>query len=451
MTAYWCGRALLPAAVAQQVRIAVEDGRITSVDQDVPPRPGDVRLPGTVLPGLANGHSHAFHRALRGRTHGDGGTFWTWRDHMYAVARRLEPELYLALARGVFAEMVGAGYTVVGEFHYLHHGPGGAPYADPNAMGAALCQAAAEAGIRLTLLDTLYLAGGLDADGHQPLREVQRRFGDGDVDGWAARRSAAGVWLGEGTPVRLGAAIHSVRAVPRAALAEVAAVAADDEGMPLHAHVSEQVGENDAARGYYGSTPTELLDEAGLLTERFTAVHATHLDDRDIELLGASGATACICPSTERDLADGIGPARELHDRGVPLSLGSDQHAVVDPFEEVRGLEMDERLASRERGRFVPAELLAAASEHGYRSLGWPEGGAIETDALADLVAVDDASPRTAGSAPDQLVLAATAADVTDVVVAGQPVVTGGEHRLGPVGPLLRDAIAAIDALQEGR
>src|SRR5215207_7319660 len=183
------------------------------------PQADDHLLRGVTLPGLANGHSHAFHRALRGRTHRDGGTFWTWRRQMYAVAAALDPDRYLALARAVYAEMVLAGYTVVGEFHYLHHAPGGRPYADRNAMGAALVQAAAEAGIRLTLLDTCYLAGGLTAGGHQPLDPVQARFSDGDVAAWAARAGG----LGDGPTVRTGVAAHSVRAVPEDALAVVAA------------------------------------------------------------------------------------------------------------------------------------------------------------------------------------------------------------------------------------
>jgi len=206
---YWCEHAYLPTKVQWGVRLTVTDGRITGVAERVPPSINDVRLPGVTFPGLANAHSHAFHRALRGRTHGRGGTFWTWREEMYAVARRLDPDSYLALARAVFLEMLAAGYTVVGEFHYLHHGQGGAPYADPNAMGAALIQAAGEVGIRLTLLDTCYLQGGLTPQGHLPLDEVQQRFGDGSVEAWATRVEA----LRDSDLVRIGAAAHSVRAL----------------------------------------------------------------------------------------------------------------------------------------------------------------------------------------------------------------------------------------------
>ena len=354
MTTFWCEQAMLPGGVRRSVRVVVDRGRIVDVLTDVPAEPDDTRLGGVVLPGLANGHSHAFHRALRGRTHDDGGNFWSWRDAMYAVTHRLDPERYHALAKAVFAEMVLAGYTVVGEFHYVHHAAGGRRYDDPNVMGKALISAAREAGIRITLLDTCYLAGGLFASGHVPLDEVQERFSDGTVGAWAERVEA----LSDDDTVRIGAAVHSVRAVPRDDLAVVGEFAARD-GRPLHVHLSEQPGENLACEGFYGCSPTELLAAEGLLTPATTAVHATHLSDNDIELLGEARATACFCPTTERDLADGIGPARRLHDAGAPLALGSDQHAVIDPFEEVRGVEMHERLESLERGRFAGADLLA--------------------------------------------------------------------------------------------
>jgi formiminoglutamate deiminase len=439
MTTYFAEHAHLPEGAARGVRLTVEHGRFSRVETEVTPGPGDLRLEGVVLPGMANGHSHAFHRALRGRTHGEGGTFWTWREQMYAVASRLDPDTYLALARAVFAEMALAGFTVVGEFHYLHHAPGGRPYADPNAMGAALTEAAAEAGIRLTLLDTCYLSGGLGADGHLPLDPMQERFSDGSVEAWADRVAA----LKDGDLLRIGAAIHSVRAVPAEGLAAVAEAA---PGRPLHAHLSEQPAENAACRQVYGATPTQLLRDAGALGADFTAVHATHLTGDDISLLGASGTTACFCPTTERDLADGIGPARALHDAGSPLSLGSDQNAVVDAFEEIRGLEMHERLQSGERGRFSPDELLAAASRDGYRSLGW-DGGELRPGAAADFIAVTLDSVRTVGSLPGQVVYSATAADVTDVVVAGEPVVSGREHRLGPAADLLREALGPLGSL----
>jgi len=439
MTTFWCEHAVLPGGVRRSVRVVVDRGRILEVLSEAPAQPDDTRLSGVVLPGLANGHSHAFHRALRGRTHDDGGNFWSWRDAMYAVTHRLDPESYHALAKAVFAEMVLAGYTVVGEFHYVHHAEGGRRYDDPNLMGKALVSAAREAGIRITLLDTCYLAGGLTAGGHLPLDEVQQRFSDGTADAWAERVAD----LSDEDTVRIGAAVHSVRAVPRDDLAVVGEAAASDT-RPLHAHLSEQPGENLACEGFYGRSPTALLAEEGLLGPRTTLVHATHLSDDDIELLGTARATACFCPTTERDLADGIGPARRLHDAGAALSLGSDQHAVIDPFEEVRGVEMHERLETLERGRFAGGDLLAMAASNGYRSLGWDDGGLIAAGHLADLVAVRTDSPRTAGCAPNQLLYAATSADVSDVVVAGEHVVRDGQHRVGDVGRLLRDTISAV-------
>lgn len=420
MTAYWAAHALLPGGVASGVRFEIADGRFTAVTPDR--SQGDAHLlPGVVLSGLANCHSHAFHRALRGRTHDGGGTFWTWRDGMYAVAAQLDPDSYLRLARATYAEMALAGITSVGEFHYLHHQSGGRPYDDPNAMGEALRQAAHDAGIRLTLLDTCYLAGGLTAEGHLPLNDAQARFGDGTADGWASRVSSL---TGDAT-TRIGAAIHSVRAVPREAIPTVVAA---NGGSPLHVHLSEQPGENTACTAHYGVTPTRLLHDAGALGPHTSAIHATHLSAEDIALLGGSRTTACFCPTTERDLADGIGPARALRDGRAPLSLGSDQHAVIDLFEELRGLEMHERLVSGDRGRFRPAALLDAATAHA--SIGWDDVGSLAPGQRADLVAIRADSPRTAGSAPGQIHYAATAADVHSVIRDGEVIVQDGHHRL---------------------
>jgi formiminoglutamate deiminase len=428
------GHALLPTGLAGDVLFEVVDGRFSAV------RPGQPagsarRLPGVVLPGFANAHSHAFHRALRGRTHDSGGTFWTWRQRMYDVAQRLDPDSYLALARATYAEMALAGITTVGEFHYLHRSPDGSAYAEPNAMAEALRQAAADAGIRLTLLDACYLLGGLTADGHTPLSGPQLRFGDGDADRWAQRVEL----LKPSEGMRVGAAVHSVRAVPQQALPTVVRAA---DGGPLHVHVSEQLAENAACLGFYACTPTALLGDAGALGPATTAVHATHITVEDVATLGTSRTTACFCPTTERDLADGIGPARALRDAGGGLSLGSDQHAVTDLLEEARALEMHERLSSLQRGRFAIADLLAAMTAHG--SLGWPDAGRLEPGARADLVAVRTDSPRTAGSAPDQIMLAASACDVDIVLVDGRVVVDGGRHPLGDVGTLLRQAIEPL-------
>jgi formiminoglutamate deiminase len=444
VTRYFADHAWLGGdAAAADVLIEVEGERIAAVRAGAE-RPADaVPLRGLTLPGLANAHSHAFHRALRGRTHRSGGSFWTWREDMYVVAERLDPDSYRALARAVYAEMALAGITCVGEFHYLHHGPGGVPYGDPNAMGEALIAAAGEAGIRITLLDACYLAGGFE----QPLRDAQLRFGDGDALRWAERVSL----LRPGPGARVGAAIHSVRAVPAPELSVVVEWARE---APLHFHVSEQRAENEACLAAHGVTPVALLAGHGALGPRACAVHATHLTAADLSLLaGLSGpddvppsgaTTVCLCPTTERDLADGIGPARALADAGAPLVVGSDSHAVIDLFEEARAVELDERLASERRGHFRAVELLHAATAAGHAALGWPDAGRLAEGAPADLVTVGLDSVRLAGARLDTLlesvVFAATAADVRDVIVAGRPIVSDGRHLL------VDDVGAALDA-----
>ena len=437
MTAYWCEHAWLPHGPAAGVRVSVTGPTITAVAAAPTPTAGDVRLPGLVLPGFANAHSHAFHRALRGRTSDAGGTFWTWRQRMYAVAARLDPDSYLILARAAYAEMALAGVTCVGEFHYLHHAPGGRRYADSNAMSEALVQAAADAGVRLTLLDACYLAGGLEPGGHTPLDDVQLRFSDGDVDAWASRVAD----LPPQERLRVGAAAHSVRAVPAEQLGSLALAARD---RPLHVHLSEQPGENEACQALYGRSPTALLAEHGVLAPTATAVHATHLAHDDVSLLGRSGTAVCACPSTEADLADGIGAFRRLRDAGSPLCLGSDSHAHTDLLAEARALESYERLVSGRRGRFSPAELLDALTAAGHRALGWPDAGRIAPGQRADLVAVALDSPRTAGADPAQVVLAASAPDVRTVIADGRLIVDAGRHVLGDVGRLLTEAIAPL-------
>jgi formiminoglutamate deiminase len=439
---FWMPYAHLPDRVASDVMIIEDDGVITEVITGANRIAADLTFDGIGLPGFANAHSHAFHRALRGRTHADGGTFWTWRQQMYVVAGRLHPDSYFALARAVYAEMVLAGMTVVGEFHYLHHDRDGRPYADPNAMSEAIVAAAQEAGIRLTLLDVCYLSGGLSSDGHRPLDPVQRRFDDGGVEAWAERVGTFAAAHADSTVIRISGAAHSVRALPAGDLDRLAT--ARPAG-PLHVHLSEQPAENAAVQDFYGCTPTELLDRCGLLGAQTTAVHATHLTDGDISLLGGTGTGVCFCPTTERDLADGIGPARALVDAGSPLSLGSDQHALIDMFSELRGLEMHERLSTHQRGRFTPAELITAATGAGHDALGWSGGGRLQVGSPADLVIVDPMSVRTAGSAPEQVHYAATAADVTDVIIGGRRVVTDRQHRLGPVGSMITQSLTDLE------
>jgi len=439
-TRYWCELAWLDnGQVESGVLISVADGRIEAIASETTEPPSATRLAGLTLPGLANAHSHAFQRALRGRTQSGTGTFWTWREQMYDLAASIDPDQYRALARATFAEMALAGITLVGEFHYLHRGPGGTPYEDPNEMGHVIAEAAAAAGVRLTLLDACYLQGAID----EPLTPAQVRFRDAGAHAWSERVDA----LAEGPTIRIGAAIHSVRAVDPPSARLVGEWAAERQA-PLHAHVSEQPAENEQCAAAYGVTPTGVLESAEALSERFTAVHATHLLATDVELLGRAGVTCCLCPTTERDLADGIGPARALRDAGARLALGSDSHAVIDPFEEARALELDERLASLRRGRHSPEELMAAASLRGYECLGWPEGGRLAPGALADFTTVSLDSVRLAGTDDEHALpatlFAASAADVSHVVVAGEPVVRDGRHVSIDVAADLAAAVAAV-------
>lgn len=429
---YWAPYAWLDDGVAHDVLLTVENGRFGTVTSGQPRR-GTV-LPGLVLPGLANAHSHAFHRALRGRA--GGATFWSWRDGMYAVAQRLDPDTYQALARATFAEMALAGITCVGEFHYLHHGPGGVPYDDPNELGHRLIEAAREAGIRITLLDTLYLASTVDA---APLQGVQTRFGDGTVEAWSGRVQR----LRGSEHAVIGAAAHSVRAVPVSALT---AFADATRAVPTHVHLSEQPAENEACLAVHGRTPTQVLHEHGLTGPRVTAVHATHLTADDRDLLGTTGTAVCACPTTERDLGDGLGPFHALAQAGSPLCVGSDSHAVIDLFEETRGVELHERLRTGRRGLFTAHELLRTVTCAGHRALGWPDAGRLTPGARADLVCVSLDSVRTAGSIDPEstAVFAATAADVRDVIVDGRVVVRDGRHQMVDVAAQLRAAIEAV-------
>jgi len=445
VTTVWAETAYLSGAPVAGVRFGVDAaGRITHVETGVSAHDDDLRL-GTVLPGIGNAHSHAFHRLLRGTTHGHGGDFWRWRESMYDAAASLDPQRYLAVARAVFAEMLVSGYTAVGEFHYLHHTADGTPYDPAHAMELALATAASDVGIRLVLLDTVYLAGGFDL----PLSEQQRAFDDRTPERYLERWHALRAVLpAEHT---LGAAIHSVRAVPADAIRAVLAGLPQD--IPLHVHVSEQPQENADTLAATGLTPTALLHSLGALTPRLSLVHATHLSDDDIALIGAAGASVVLCPTTEADLGDGIGPARALADAGARLAIGSDQNAVIDPLLELRGLEAGERLSSGQRGRFSPSELVRLAASGGYTSLGLG-GNDLAVGDLCDLVEVSTSSVRTTGTASGQLALTATATDVGRVLVGGRVVAdrgrlvgaTSGLHSRRPE----RLLAAAIATLTEG-
>ncbi|WP_166828215.1 amidohydrolase family protein [Brevibacterium limosum] len=477
-TRYWCESAWVDGAVARGVLLSADDaGTLTAVETGIDTAPSDAEaVHGFVLPGGVNAHSHAFHRMLRGRTHGDGGTFWTWREVMYSVAAKLDPQSYETVARAVFAEMLAGGYTSVGEFHYIHHDQDGTPYgtdrphrdgADPvaeahdhterprgdadagagpraHAMERALARAAASAGIRIRLLDTCYLTGAIDAE----LSVEQARFGDGTIDGYMDRHSALAESFAQEFPVNapgesfvhVGAAIHSIRAVPAANLPRFTELTG-----PVHVHLSEQPAENEACQAAYGATPTEVLARSGAVDDRLSAVHATHLSDEDIALLGGSRSTIVMCPCTEADLADGIGPARELADAGAVISLGSDQHVVLDALRETQGLEAGERLRSGQRGRFSPAELITALTEGGAHSLELPVGS-LEVGKACDFVALRTDSMRTMGSLDEQIILTATSADVHLTVSGGRVRVRDGVHTdLGDISGLYAQAFAALE------
>lgn len=424
---------------SSNVRITFTNGLISAIEPDVAPNADDSRVAGVLIPGFVNAHSHAFHRALRGRTHSGLGDFWAWRTLMYQVANRLTPENYLALATAVFGEMTLAGITHVGEFHYVHHQQNGEQYNDPNEMGKAIVEAAHRVGIRLTLLDVAYLHGGLNGE---QLGDEQKRFCDLSVERWLERVQS----FGNGNAMHtIGLAPHSVRAVHEAELAQIAKYR---NNRVVHIHVSEQPAENIACIKATGRTPTQQLSDANLLGSFTTAIHATHLTVEDISLLGKSKTTACFCPTTERDLADGIGASDKLVEAGSFLCLGTDSHAVIDMFEEARAVEMHQRLITNKRGIHRSSELLNAATINGANSLGCNTYGLV-VGAPADFMAVSTDSVRLASfdakNGAAHLVHSATSADVRDVWVAGKQIVGDHIHREYPnIVQALRTAIDAL-------
>lgn len=388
---------------AADVLIEVENGLIKSITEGVPAPAGATVLKGWTIPGMANVHSHAFQRALRGRVESGGGDFWEWREEMYR-ATEWNAAGYLDHCTSVFTEMLAAGITAVGEFHYLHAGG--------NELGKAVIAAAKKAGIRLTLLDTCYLHGGVDG---RSLEGAQRSFSDGDVQRWAARVNE----LEDGEGVRIAAAIHSVRAVDPSAMRVVAAWARN-RGAPLHIHLAEQPAEVDQCIAEHGCTPAALLEREGILGDDLTAVHAIHLDEHDILLLGRRRVAVCACTTSERDLGDRVGPLGALAGAGSPLTVGSDSNVVIDMLEEARGLELDQRRATGRRVHHQPDALLQAATANGMRALGW-NAGELKAGKLADFVTLRGPNRDLD---PGYLVFGLSGRDVTNVVVGGKTVVS---------------------------
>lgn len=375
-------------------------------------------------PGLASAHSHAFQRALRGRTQrrgGEAGSFWSWRGLMYQLAERLDPESVYDISRFAYAEMALAGYTAVGEFHYVHHQAGGVPYDDRVILADAAVRAARDVGLRICLLRVLYGRAGA---GRAP-EGAQTRFSDADVDAGLADVDTLAARFAADPGVTVGVAPHSVRACPRPWI-EAAAAFAADRGLPLHMHVAEQRRELAECVAEHGVPPVRLLAEAGVLSPRFCAVHATHLEGDEVAALGTAGASVCICRTTERDLGDGLCDAAALAAAGARLCTGIDSHAICDPFEEARAIELDDR--SRAEARHVAAEapaLLTAASAAGYAAIGMTGADAH------DRVELDAGDPALAGAADDlcddAVVFAASPRAVRSVQVAGKAIVTGGQ------------------------
>ncbi|HET7420491.1 MAG TPA: formimidoylglutamate deiminase [Candidatus Dormibacteraeota bacterium] len=391
---------------AENVLIEVQDGRITSVEEATPAPADAIALKGWTIPGLANVHSHAFQRLLRAEIESGGGDFWEWRARMYRFTD-WSPEDYSKHARNVFREMLESGITAVGEFHYLHgHG---------NELGEALIEAAREEGIRITLIDACYLRGGLDG---RPLEAEQMTFSDGDADRWARRMDG----LRETDGARLAAAIHSVRAVDPESM-RIVATYARERRMPLHLHLAEQPGEVEECLAVEHCTPAELLDREGILGPDLTAVHAIHVSEHDVALLGENRVTICACPTTERDLGDRIGPMAALAEAGCVLSLGSDSNAVIDIVEEARAMELDQRRATGRRVLHQPEDLLRAATADGMRSLGW-EAGELREGMLADFITLDQPASMWRELDPSYIVFGFSRCDVVNVVVGGQTVVT---------------------------
>lgn len=427
-------RALLPDGWATDVSIQVgAAGRIAAVAPAGSGTPAAV-----VVPGMPNVHSHAFQRALAGRAEVAGhglDSFMTWRERMYALSHRVTPDDIEAIATLLYVEMLEAGYTSVCEFHYLHHGPDGAPHADPAAASRALVRAAASAGIRLTLLPVLYMHAGFGA---QPPEPGQAPFLH-SVRGYLSLLDT--LLREQGDLLRVGIALHSLRAVSPEAMAEVLAWragAAPD--MPVHIHVAEQLQEVHECEAWSGLRPVEWLLEHAGLDRHWCLVHATHMTEAETRQLAATGAVACLCPTTEANLGDGLFPLAGFLAAGGRIAIGSDSHVSVSPVEELRWLEYGQRLTLGQRNvaasateRHTGARLLRAALAGGARALG-QDAGAIAPGRVADLVELDAEHPLLAGSDGDPLldclVFAGNRPLVKDVLVGGRQVVRDGRHPL---------------------
>jgi len=438
-------RALLPAGWARDVTVSVgADGAIAHVEADSTPVGGGAvmrRCHGIALPGLPDLHSHAHQRALAGLAERSGpgrDSFWTWREAMYRFAARLDPEGLEAIAAALYADMLEAGYTAVAEFHYLHHGPDGTPYADRAEMARRCHAAARSAGIGVTLLPVLYRYG--DFGGAAP-GDGQRRFVN-DAEGFASILEAVASDLAGDPDAALGIAPHSLRAVD-ADLIEAGRAALDrlrpGEGAPIHIHVAEQRREVEACIAWSGRRPVEWLMAHAPVDARWCLIHATHMTEAETLGLAKSGAVAGLCPTTEANLGDGLFPAEAYAGAGGRWGVGSDSHVSVDPREELRWLEYGRRLADHARtvlagapDRSTGRALWEAACAGGAQACGRPIG-AIAPGRRADIVVLDPEASLLAGRDGDAIldtfVFVGGPNPVREVFVGGRCVVENGRHR----------------------
>jgi formimidoylglutamate deiminase len=416
-------RTLLPdllldaRGVRTGVGVTFESGRVVEVG----PATDGERLPGRALaPGFVNAHSHAFQRGLRGSVeHRDPShpedDFWTWRERMYALAESLDPASIREASKRCYREMLSAGYTSVAEFHYVHHRPDGVPYDDPNVLARAVAEAAEEEGIRILLLPVAYARGGIP------------RFRDATVEGFLERVDTLRAWAKGRELVEVGAAAHSVRAVPRTWLEKLAGYARRND-LPLHVHADEQPREIEECREEHAMRPIELLAETGFLSWRTNVVHATHADEWELGLLAERGSSVCACPTTEGNLGDGFLPAQGILRLGIGLQVGSDSHVRIDPFEELREIETGARRLSGKRNVLV-GEGLDSPTPWLLRA-GWGREG-LEPGDPADFVEIDLEHPAVAdveaGDLPSALVFGAGSGVVAATWVAGRRLYTRGD------------------------
>ncbi|MEQ1800830.1 MAG: formimidoylglutamate deiminase [Gammaproteobacteria bacterium] len=434
MTSLPAHRALLPDGWGADVDIRIDAaGRIAGL------APGVAGSPSSLwLPGMPNVHSHAFQRALAGRAERAGrglDSFLTWRERMYALSHLVTPDDIEAIATQLYVEMLEAGYTSVCEFHYLHHGPGGIPHADPAAASRALIRAARSAGIRLTLLPVLYMHAGFGA---QPPEPAQAPFIH-SVRDYLALLST--LLREQDDTTRIGIAFHSLRAVSPEAMGEVLAWRAGAApGMPVHIHVAEQLQEVHECEAWSGLRPVEWLLERGIVDERWCLVHATHMTEAETRWLAATGAVVCLCPTTEANLGDGLFPLAGYLAAGGRIAIGSDSQVSVSPVEELRWLEYGQRLQLGQRNvaasateQHTGARLVRAALAGGAQALG-QDAGRLAAGQVADLVELDATHPLLAGGDGEELldcfVFAGNRPLVTSVLVGGRQVVSKGSHLL---------------------